>query len=60
MKVKFTKKYYDKYQQIVYDQKPMLYLYSPVSMVAVRKKLGNVDPTPLGGSTHNIEEFYIK
>ena len=54
------KKYYDQYQQIVYDQKPMLYLYSPVSFVAVRNKLGNVDPTPLGGSTHNIEEIYIK
>ncbi len=54
------KKYYDKYQQIVYEQKPMLYLYSPVTFIAVRNKLGNVDPTPLGGSTHNIEEIYIK
>lgn len=54
------KKYYDQYQQIVYDQKPMLYLYSPVSFVAVRNKLGNINPTPLGGSTHNIEEIYIK
>jgi peptide/nickel transport system substrate-binding protein len=54
------KVYYDKYQQIVYEQKPLVYLYSPVLMVAIRKTLGNVDPTPLGGSTHNIEEIYIK
>lgn len=54
------KVYYDKYQQIVSEQKPMVYLYSPVLMVAVRKTLGNVTPTPLGGSTHNIEEIYIK
>lgn len=54
------KKYYDEYQQIVYDKKPMLYLYSPVTFVAVRKKFGNVDPTPLGGPTHNIEEVYVK
>lgn len=54
------KVYYDKYQQIVYEQKPMIYLYSPVLMVAVRNTLGNVDPTPLGGSMHNIEEIYIK
>lgn len=54
------KKYYDQYQQIVYDKKPMLYLYSPVSFIAVRNKFGNIDPTPLGGPTHNIEEIYIK
>lgn len=54
------KKYYNEYQQIVYDQKPMLYLYSPVTIVAIRDKLGNVAPTPLGGTTYNIEEIYIK
>lgn len=54
------KKYYDEYQQIVYDQKPIIYLYSPVSMTAIRNKFGNVSPTPLGGATHNIEEIFIK
>jgi peptide/nickel transport system substrate-binding protein len=54
------KKYYNEYQQIVYDQKPMLYLYSPVTIVAIRDKLGNITPSPLGGTTHNIEEIYIK
>lgn len=54
------KKYYDEYQQIVYEEKPMLYLYSPVSMVAIRNKFGNIDPTPLGGNTHNLEEIYLK
>jgi len=53
------KKYYDKYQQIIYDQRPLLYLYSPLQINAIRKKFGNVFPTPLGGMVHNMEEIYI-
>ena len=53
------KKYYDKYQEIVYTQKPMIYIYSPISIVAVRNKFKNIYPTSLGGVTHNIEEIYI-
>ncbi|MBR1460818.1 ABC transporter substrate-binding protein [bacterium] len=52
------KKYYDKYQEIIYNQKPMIYIYSPVLIVAVRKKLKNIYPTSLGGVIHNIEEIW--
>ena len=50
---------YDKYQQIIYDQRPIIYLYSPLSITAVRNKIKNLYPTPLGGTIHNLEELYI-
>ncbi len=53
------KKLYDKYQEIVAENNPVIYLYSPLNIVAVRKKFKNVFPTPLGGATHNLEEIYI-
>lgn len=52
------KKYYDEYQAIVYDEKPLIYIYSPIRIVALRKKFKNIYPTSLGGVTHNIEEIY--
>ncbi len=51
---------YDKYQQIVYDQRPIIYLYSPLTIIAVRKKIKNLHPTPLGGTLHNLDELYIE
>ncbi len=53
------KVYYDKYQDIVYTQKPMIYIYSPIRIVAIRNKFKNIYPSSLGGLTHNIEEIYI-
>ncbi len=53
------KKYYDKYQEIVYNEKPMIYIYSPIRIVALRNKFKNIYPSSLGGITHNIEEIYI-
>ena len=54
------KKYYDEYQQIVYDENPFIYLYSPLNIYAVRKKFGNINPTPIGGVIYNLEEIYLK
>ncbi|MGD9580226.1 MAG: hypothetical protein AB7V50_02535 [Vampirovibrionia bacterium] len=54
------KKIYGEYQQVVYDFLPMIYLYSPLRIVAVRNRLGNITPTLLGGVTSNLEEIYIK
>ncbi len=54
------KKLYDEYQTIVYNEKPIIYLYSPVRIIAIRKKFGNIYPTQLGGVIHNPEEVYIK
>ena len=53
------KKYYDRYQEIIYKQRPMIYIYSPVIIMAIRDKFKNIYPSSLGGITHNIEEIYI-
>ena len=50
---------YNKYQEIVAEYNPLIYLYSPINIVAIRKKFKNVYPTELGGVYHNIEEIYI-
>jgi peptide/nickel transport system substrate-binding protein len=52
------RKIYDQYQQIIYDQAPMVYLYSPLGIVAVRNRIQNFDPTPLG-TFHNLEEIWV-
>jgi peptide/nickel transport system substrate-binding protein len=57
---KARKKYYDEYQKIVYDEKPFIYLYSPIRITAIRKKFGNIYPSELEGITYNIEEIYVK
>lgn len=54
------KQLYEQYQQIVYDKKPLIYLYSPIIVTAIRNKFSNVHPTPLGGVTHNLEEIFVK
>ncbi len=50
---------YDRYQTIIYNQKPIIYLYSPLRIIAIRKKFKNVFPTSLGGLIYNLDEIYI-
>lgn len=57
---KDRKKLYNQYQQIIYDEKPIIYLYSPIRVIAIRKKFGNIYPSPLAGVTYNLDEIYIK
>jgi len=54
------KKYYDKYQEIAYEEKPFIYIYSPLVISAIRNKFKNIYPSMLGGLTHNIEEIFIE
>lgn len=54
---------YDEYQKILYDQSPMVFLVSPMTIVGVRNTLGNYEPTQLSQSAtglHNLEEIYKK
>lgn len=51
-------KIYDQLQQVVYDEAPLVYLYSPLSIVAIRDRIKNLDPTPLE-TFHNLEEIWI-
>lgn len=50
---------YDRYQTIIYNQKPIIYLYSPTRITAIRKKFKNVFPTSLSGLIYNLDEIYI-
>ena len=54
------KEYYDRYQEIIYQQRPLIYLYSQLRLIAVRNRIGNVCPTVLGGAVHNLPEIYVK
>ncbi len=53
------KKYYDEYQRIAYEQKPFIYIYSPIIITAIRTKFKNIFPSGLTGITYNLEEIYI-
>ncbi len=58
--------YFDRYQQIAYEQQPFIYLFSNIDITAVRNRIGNYMPTVLGiglaprGSMHNIEEIFVE
>ena len=54
------KKIYDKYQELVAKENPMIYLYAPLNISAIRKKVKNVYPTKIGGLIQNIAEIYIE
>ena len=51
---------YDTYQKIVYEQDPLIYLFTSLRISAIRTKFKNIYPTELGGLTHNVEELYIE
>ena len=54
------KELYDKYQSIIYNERPIIYLYSPIRIIAIRKKFGNIFPSKLNGLIHNLDEIFIK
>lgn len=56
---KKRKEYYDKYQEIVAFENPMVYLYSPLNIYAVRNKIKNIYPTKFGGLFSSLSEIYI-
>ena len=51
---------YDRYQTIIYNERPIIYLYSPVRITAIRKKFKNVFPTALSGLLYNLDEIYVE
>jgi len=57
---KARKAIYDRYQEIMYEQVPIIYLYSGLRISAIRNRFGNIHPTVLGGILHNLEEIYVK
>lgn len=50
---------YDRWQEIIAAQLPVIYTVLPANIFAVRKKFGNLNPTSYGGAFHNLDEIYI-
>lgn len=53
------KRTYDRLQEVVRREQPYIYLGHPETMVAIRSRFGNIDPTVLGGALHNIDEIFV-
>jgi len=51
---------YDRWQEIVAEQQPLIFLVTPESLIAIRNKLLNTRPTALGGALWNREEIAIQ
>jgi len=51
---------YDRYQEIIYEENPVIYLYSSKQIYAIRKKIKNVFPSALNGLLYNLDELYIE
>lgn len=52
--------HYQRLQQVIADEAPMLYLYAEQHLWAVHQRLQNVQPTPIGGVLHNLESIWLK
>lgn len=50
---------YDRYQEIISEEKPIIYLYSPIRITAIRKKFKNIFPTSLSGLIYNYDEIFV-
>ncbi len=49
---------YDRWQQIVAEQQPLIYTVTPNSLAALRNKFGNIKPSNAAGVLWNIEDVY--
>ena len=49
---------YDRWQEVIAEEVPVVHLVSPAALYAVRNRFGNIKPTSYGGIFHNIEEIY--
>lgn len=54
------KKFYDRYQEIIYEYNPMIYIASPKTLSAVSNKLGNIRETKYAGVIPHLDEVYLK
>lgn len=49
---------YNRWQVIAAQQLPLIYTVQPDSLIAIRKRFGNLKPNSLGGALWNLEEIY--
>jgi len=51
------KQYLDRFQEILHDEQPYLFLYAPYALVALHKRFKNVAPAP-AGIAYNFIDWY--
>ena len=51
---------YFHWQELVAEQLPLIFLPNEEMIFAVRNRLENVEPAPLGGSLHNLERIAVR
>jgi peptide/nickel transport system substrate-binding protein len=51
---------YGDWQRIVSEVQPVIHTVVPETIYAVRDRFTNVNPTPIGGFSHNIEKIGVK
>ncbi len=47
-----------RFQEILHEEQPYLFLYTPYSLIAIHKRFKGIEPAPAGIS-HNFEKWYI-
>lgn len=52
------KKYYDRFQEILHEEQPYLFLYVPYALPMVQKRFQGIEPA-VSGITHNMEKWWI-
>lgn len=51
---------YDRWQRLVSEVQPVIFTVKSEVIYAVRDKYTNVNPTPIGGFSHNLEKIGVK
>jgi peptide/nickel transport system substrate-binding protein len=59
MEIEKRKEFYDRYQEIVYEYNPLIYIASPKTLSAISNKLGNVRQTKYAGPIPYLHELYL-
>lgn len=52
------KKYYDRFQEILHEEQPYLFLYVPYALPMVKKEFQGVELS-VSGITHNIDKWWL-
>ncbi len=50
--------YYHKFQEVLHEEQPYLFLYVPYALPMVQKRFQNIHPAPAGIS-YNIDQWYV-
>lgn len=52
------KAYLDRFQEILHDEQPYLFLYAPYTLLAISKRVQNIEPAP-AGIGYNQEDWFV-